>query len=312
MSKTNSNNRRSMRLHLDRMPADEVELLLTQYMESYQTEPHISEVHGSYLPCKFKVLDILEDLRELIFPGFHCREDLSGETLANYTRDLLERVSTELMFQMKLAYITSGLTEEESASNATKASNLLFSQIPEIRRVLAKDVEAAYEGDPAAQSYREIIMAYPGLYAICVYRLAHALHELEVPLLPRIMTEQAHVKTGIDIHPGAKIAESFFIDHGTGIVIGETAEIGCGVKIYQGVTLGALSTRGGQRLSGKKRHPTIEDDVTIYSGASILGGETVIGRGATIGGNVFLTESVDPDVTVTIPQPDLSIRKHGD
>lgn len=311
MTTKRSEQERALPLQAEPLEADKLETLLQDYMESYESEQHIHEVHGSHLPCKSKVLDILEDLRELIFPGYFCREDLSGETLAKYTTDLLTRVSGDLTLQIKLAYWISGTSEEESLLEATKATHHLLSQIPSIRRILTTDVEAAFKGDPAAKSYREIIMSYPGLYAISVYRLAHALYELGVPLLPRIMTEQAHVKTGIDIHPGAKIAGSFFIDHGTGIVIGETSVIGSGVKIYQGVTLGALSTRGGQRLAGVKRHPTIEDEVTIYSGASILGGETVIGKGATIGGNVFLTASVDPGMTVTIPRPDLSFRKHS-
>ena len=178
-------------------------------------------------------------------------------------------------------------------------------KIPEIREFLATDVDAVFDGDPAAESADEIIFAYPGLYAITIFRFAHVLYQLKVPVIPRIMTEIAHSKTGIDINPGATIGKYFMIDHGTGIVIGETTEIGEHVKVYQGVTLGALSTSGGRKLFNKKRHPTIEDYVTIYSGASILGGDTVIGRGSVIGGNVFLTKSVAPDTKVSVKNQEL-------
>lgn len=181
----------------------------------------------------------------------------------------------------------------------------LRKKIPLIREYIDTDVQAAFDGDPAAFNKDEIIFSYPGLYAIMVYRIAHQLHILHVPLIPRIMTEFAHGKTGIDIHPGAEIGKYFFIDHGTGIVIGETTEIGDNVKIYQGVTLGALSTRGGQSLKSKKRHPTIQDNVTIYSGASILGGETVIGKDVVIGGNVFITKSISAGAKVSIKNQEL-------
>ena len=180
--------------------------------------------------------------------------------------------------------------------------------LPEVRRVLLTDLQATFEGDPAAKSKEEIAFSYPGIYAIFVYRIAHLLYEREVPFIPRMMTEYAHGKTGIDINPGATIGEYFFIDHGTGIVIGETTVIGNRVKIYQNVTLGALSPRKGQSLSGVKRHPTVEDDVTVYSGASILGGETVIGKGAIIGGNCFLTESVQAGAKVSAKRPELIIK----
>lgn len=179
--------------------------------------------------------------------------------------------------------------------------------IPKVREYVETDVEAGYEGDPAATSRDEVIFCYPGLYAITVNRLAHELYLLNVPLIPRIMTEHAHSKTGIDIHPGATIGKYFFIDHGTGIVVGETTEIGEHVKIYQGVTLGALSTRGGQSLRNKKRHPTIEDYVTIYSGASILGGQTVIGNNVVIGGNAFITSSVEPGTRVSVKNQELEM-----
>ena len=184
--------------------------------------------------------------------------------------------------------------------------------IPSVRAKVEKDLVAAYEGDPAATGYDEIVLAYPGLYAITVYRLAHELYRLGVPLIPRMMTEMAHSTTGIDIHPGATIGSHFFIDHGTGIVIGQTTVSGDHVKIYQGVTLGGLSTRGGQSLSGVKRHPTIEDRVTIYAGATILGGETVIGSGCVIGANAFITSSIPSNTTVTMKSPELLLRSRGE
>ena len=183
-----------------------------------------------------------------------------------------------------------------------------FGALPQVRAMVQTDLQAAYDGDPAATGMAEIIFAYPGLFAITVYRLAHVLYTLNVPMLPRIMTEHAHSITGIDLHPGATVGEYFFIDHGTGIVVGETTVIGKNVKIYQGVTLGGLSTRGGQSLRGKRRHPTIEDNVTIYANASILGGDTVIGRDCVIGANSFITQSVPPCTTVTIKNQELQLK----
>ena len=187
-----------------------------------------------------------------------------------------------------------------------------FQEIPAVRVTVQTDLQAAYDGDPAATGMAEIIFAYPGLFAITVYRLAHVLYTLNVPMLPRIMTEHAHSVTGIDIHPGATIGPYFFIDHGTGIVVGETTVIGSNVKIYQGVTLGGLSTRGGQSLRGKRRHPTIEDHVTIYANATILGGDTVIGRGCVIGANSFLTQSVPPCTTVTLKNQEMQMKPRPD
>ncbi|MBR3638152.1 MAG: serine acetyltransferase, partial [Lachnospiraceae bacterium] len=203
------------------------------------------------------------------------------------------------------------MTEDEKAEESYRICTEFFKRIPDIREKVESDLLAAFDGDPAASCYEEIILAYPGLMAITVYRMAHELYLLKVPVLPRLMTEYAHSETGIDIHPGATIDKSFFIDHGTGIVVGETSIIGKNVKIYQGVTIGALSTRGGQKLSGKKRHPTIEDNVTIYSGASILGGETVIGENSIIGGNTFITSSVPANTRVSIKNPEMEYRTGG-
>ena len=202
-----------------------------------------------------------------------------------------------------------GGVELPGGATPTDTTEAFLARLPEVRGHLAEDVEAAFEGDPAAKSYAEIVAAYPALRAIATYRFAHELQLLGVPLLPRIMTEDAHSQTGIDIHPGAKIGRRFFIDHGTGVVIGETCEIGDRVVIYQGVTLGALAPRKGQVLRGVKRHPTIEDEVTIYAGATILGGETVIGRGSVIGGNVWITSSIPACSKVLIEPPRLQLRR---
>jgi serine O-acetyltransferase len=193
-------------------------------------------------------------------------------------------------------------------ADPSQVVDAFLQKLPEVRRILETDAQAAYEGDPAATSRMEVVMAYPGMYAVTVQRLAHELYRLRVPIIPRVMSELAHSKTGIDIHPGATIGERFFIDHGTGVVIGETTVIGSNVKIYQGVTLGALSPRKGQSLAGVKRHPTVCDNVTIYSGASILGGDTVIGEGAIIGGNSFITESVGENMRVSVKKPELIIK----
>ena len=199
-------------------------------------------------------------------------------------------------------------TSDEIDEKAEELTNMFLSKIPDVQELLMKDVDATMAGDPAANNKTEVILAYPGLYAIFVYRYAHILYELKVPVLPRIMSEYAHGQTGIDINPGATIGEYFFIDHGTGIVIGETSIIGNGVRIYQGVTIGALSTRKGQALSGIKRHPTIEDNVIIYANATILGGDTVVGKNATVAGNTFVTESIPEDAKVSAMMPELKVR----
>jgi serine O-acetyltransferase len=257
------------------------------------------------------VLDMVAKFRELLFPGYYTREKLDPVNL-RYT---LGRTVTEL-YDLLAEQVTHTIRHDclrydqpcsECDERGQTIALKVMESIPEIRRVLATDVQAAYEGDPAAKSHDEIIFSYPGIYALSIYRVAHKLFELGVPLLPRSMTEHAHSVSGIDIHPGATIGERFVIDHGTGVVIGETTEIGRDVRIYQGVTLGALSLpRGaGEKLRGRKRHPTIEDDVIIYSGATILGGETRIGTRSVIGGNVWITQSVPADTTVMLEEPRL-------
>ncbi|MBQ7606074.1 MAG: serine acetyltransferase [Firmicutes bacterium] len=250
------------------------------------------------------IIDMVCKLRRILFPGYfrdksyrlysisHNLSALIGDVIYN----LNKQICIALRFNPK--YENADETEIEAA--AQRISLDFFRKIPSIRQALELDLDAAYDGDPAASSKEEIVFAYPGLTAITISRLAHELYLLGVPLIPRIMTEYAHSLTGIDIHPGASLGRYFFIDHGTGIVIGETTEIGDNVKIYQGVTLGALSTRGGQSLRGKKRHPTIEDNVTIYSGASVFGGETVIGEGTIIGSNAFIVSSVAPGSRVCV------------
>ena len=226
-------------------------------------------------------------------------------TVSMLLEDVLYNLTKQISLVWKHLEGKSGITPEQAWEEAQEIALTFFEQIPMIRECIETDVEAAYEGDPAAFNKDEIIFSYPGFYAIIVHRIAHVLHKLGVPMIPRIMSEYAHTITGVDIHPGATIGKYFFIDHGTGIVIGETTTIGDHVKIYQGVTLGGLSTRGGQALKNKKRHPTIEDNVTIYSNASILGGETVIGHDVVVGGNVFITSSIPAGARVSLKNQEL-------
>lgn len=256
------------------------------------------------------IVDILQKLLRIVFPGYYVDRTYRiynvRTSIATATEDvaynLVRQVSLALRFDPKLQ----GGTEEEFSQRAQDITSDFLMAIPRIREYLNTDIEALYDGDPAATNIDEIIITYPGLYAIFVHRFAHELYSHGVPVLPRIMSEHAHSLTGIDINPGATIGKYFFIDHGTGIVVGETTVIGDHVKLYQGVTLGALSTRDGHLLSSVKRHPTIEDNVTIYSGASILGGNTVIGKNSVIGGNVFLTRSVPEDTKVHVQNQELT------
>lgn len=250
------------------------------------------------LPSRKAVVDILKDLRSLMFPAYYGDATLMTLAPEDYTALLLDRISEALTAQLTLA-LPEG--EEHRAQEITEQ---FISVLPQVQEMLFKDVDATYDGDPAAQSRSEIIFAYPGLYAIFVYRVAHQLYQMNVPMIPRIMSEYAHSRTGIDINPGATIGSYFFIDHGTGIVVGETTVIGDHVKLYQGVTLGAKSPRAGHSSLPGKRHPTVEDNVTIYSGASILGGETVIGENTVVGGNAFLTDTVDANTRVVIHAPE--------
>jgi serine O-acetyltransferase len=279
--------------------------------------PHLQHLNRVYLPSRDEIIKAIDGLRQLIFPGYFGKQGLTtanvpfrlGELVIELADILYEQVRCCLRYREQIPG-TNGDNEkcEFCDREAARIVHAFFDRIPAVRDLLADDVQAAFDGDPAAKSTDETIFCYPGLYAISVQRLAHELYKMDVPLLPRIMTEHAHGLTGIDIHPGAQLGRRFFIDHGTGVVIGETTVIGANVKLYQGVTLGALAPGFGQLLRGHKRHPTIEDDVTIYSNATILGGDTVIGQGATIGGNVFLVGSVPPLNQVSAEPPQLRFK----
>ncbi len=286
-------------------------------VKSIGSEPRLQHLNRVYLPNRDVIIDCITRLRELIFAGYFGNQGLTshnlpyraGELVIELCDALFEQVRFCLRYRASIPGQNDGDAQcEECDHEAARIVATFFDRIPAVRDLLALDVQAAFDSDPAAQSTDETIFCYPGLFAIFVQRCAHEFYKLDVPLLPRIMTEHAHALTGIDIHPGAKLGRSFFIDHGTGVVIGETTEIGANVKIYQGVTLGAVAPQYGQQLRGQKRHPTIEDDVTIYAGATILGGETVIGKGALIGGNVFITSSVPPLNRVTAEPPKLRYR----
>lgn len=290
--------------------------LVDRIVESYHADPSMGHLDATFLPSRAKAIQIIELLRRLIFPGFFDEQRLTSHTIQYHVSELLRQVHDQLYEQIRQALryelnrVHGGRRGDdckECDPQAQRITNDFLARIPDIRRRLSLDVRVTFEGDPAAINNDETIFCYPGIDAIFTHRVAHEMWTLGVPLLPRIMSEYAHNQTGIDIHPGATIGESFFLDHGTGVVIGETTVIGDRVKIYQGVTLGALSTKGGQAWSGRKRHPTIEDDVTLYGGAIILGGDTVIGQGSTIGGSVFLTKSVPPDHTVSMKLSDLKI-----
>ena len=257
---------------------------------------------GENLPSWESIATIVQGLEELIFPGFRENQEFNYGNLRLITTEKVNRLARELIREIKksLAFSVRRGTLSCGHGGCHAAAELIvesfFEELPEIRRILSLDMEANFRGDPAAKSVEEVILSYPGFQAITVHRLAHYFWNAQVPLIPRMMSEMLHGRTGIDIHPGAQIGGSFFIDHGTGVVIGETSVIGKNVKIYQGVTLGALSVK--KEAADKKRHPTIEDDVTIYSNATILGGNTVVGTGSTIGGNVWITESVPPYTVV--------------
>lgn len=281
----------------------QIEGIVDSILEDYLQGRDIDRIEPFRHPDKDVVIDIIDKLRRIVFPGYFLEKTYRIYNAKHNLSMLIEDVMFNLNQQIALV-----LRDAEKSQEICLA---FFRSIPKVRALVQTDLQAAYEGDPAASGKEEIVYSYPGLFAITVYRLAHVLQELGVPMIPRIMTEYAHSVTGIDIHPGATIGQHFFIDHGTGIVVGETTVIGNGVKIYQGVTLGALSTRGGQSLRGKRRHPTIEDNVTIYAGASILGGDTVIGRDSVIGSNAFITGSVAPNTTVTIKNQELQMRSRN-
>lgn len=294
-------------------PKHQLPLITEKIVATYgQHEVPLQHLETNPLPSRENMVQMVEILQQIIFPGYFGKKGLDYHSIKYHVGDSLETVYELLVSEIyrgirhgcKLSESECSHCEEIAASQAIG----FLDRIPDFRHALGADVKAAYEGDPASKGYDEVIFSYPCIFAIMVYRIAHELHKQGIPLLPRMMTEFAHSNTGIDIHPGAKIGSCFFIDHGTGVVIGETTVIGQNVKLYQGVTLGALSfpkDETGRLIRGLKRHPTIEDDVVIYAGATILGGDTVIGKGSVIGGNVWLTRSVPPRTKVLIAEPQL-------
>lgn len=293
----------------------EIEGIVNTLFQDYENGRTIDKISLYNKPDKNEVRELTRELLQIVFPGYFRDRSFKVYNPKNSFAVLIEDAFYHLNKQVLLALDFCMLTKKYSAEEKEKESYCIckefFAKIPAIREYIDCDLQAAFDGDPAAGCKEEIILAYPGLMASSINRIAHELYLLQVPVLPRIMTEYAHSETGIDIHPGATIGKYFFIDHGTGVVVGETSVIGDNVKLYQGVTIGALSTRGGQKLSGIKRHPTIEDNVTIYAGASVLGGETVIGKNAVIGGNAFITSSIPANTRVSIKNQELEY-KNGD
>ena len=291
---------------------------ITDAIVASYAESRAAHLGHRQLPSRDAAADILDDFLDILFPGIWRRQNLHMGNVEYHVGDVLDGLHDKLVVQVSRALRheegclpeqeRAGIDWEEAAQQKTIA---LLRRLPEVRAVLEQDVRAAFEGDPAAKSYHEVIFCYPGLEAVAIHRIAHELHLQGVPLVPRMMTEYAHSKTGIDLHPGARIGPGFFIDHGTGVVIGETCDIGRNVKLYQGVTLGALSfprDSTGQIIRDQKRHPTLEDEVVVYANATILGGDTVVGHHAIIGSNVWLTQSVPPNTAVLLEKPNLRFR----
>jgi len=297
-----------------RQDRDRIPEIVDSLVGTCSRDDCFDHVDSEPIPSRGEMIEIVHELQKILFPGYFIDSELDRVNLQYYlgqeTTTLFERLSHQITLCIRHECIRHQLPCTHCEDRGREEALQFLQELPSLRMLLGKDVRAAYEGDPAAKSYDEIIFCYPGLLAVVVYRIAHQLHKRGVPLMPRIVSEYVHGLTGIDIHPGASIGESFFIDHGVGVVIGETTEIGDRVRLYQGVTLGALSLpkEEVERLRGKKRHPTIEDDVVIYSGATILGGDTIIGARSVIGGNVWLTESIPPDTRVFIKKPELVLK----
>ncbi|MBI4475419.1 MAG: serine acetyltransferase [Acidobacteria bacterium] len=294
---------------------DQIRQITREVLDTFGAlRPKLEHLAPTPLPDKASVITILDDLLEVVYPGYFGRKYVENANIEYHIGDLIDsiyaRLTLEIYRSVRAECENKSAICEHCHEIAEEQALVLLRKVADLRRRLSEDVQAAYDGDPAAKSIDEVIFSYPAIFAITIYRIAHELNLQKIPLLPRIMTEHAHSITGIDIHPGATIGSGFFIDHGTGVVIGETTEIGNRVKLYQGVTLGALSfamDEEGRMIRGKKRHPTIHDDVVIYAGATILGGNTVIGRGSVIGGNVWLTRSVPAYTRVIISEPELVI-----
>jgi len=294
-----------------KLTAKKIQNLACKLLETYRADSGINFIDVSNLPVRDKILEVLDKLTELLFPGYTGKRTVTKANVSFIVGDIISQVAAELSDQIERALrYQCKIRKCENCDCRTMAENVtqhLLAKLPKIKELLKGDVGAAFNGDPAAKSYEEIVISYPCIIAIATYRIAHELYLAQVPLIPRIMGECAHSKTGIDIHPGARIGKNFFIDHGTGVVIGETTIIGNNVKIYQGATLGAMSfpkDERGRIIKGRKRHPTIEDNVTIYAEATILG-DVTIGKGAVIGGNVWIKQSVPPSMTVTAANADL-------
>lgn len=300
---------------MNELEFNEVEQVVEIVMDDYNKKREIDGMTMFHQPDQDKVVEIVNKLLRIFFPGFYRDEVYKifnmRHTLAALVEDVMFNLQKQITIALKNEPSYAQSSENDVRKKAKEITIAFMKQVPRMREYIDTDLDAMFDGDPAANSKNEIILCYPGLLASTIHRIAHVLWELEVPLIPRMMTEYAHSKTGIDIHPGATIGKYFFIDHGTGIVVGSTTTIGEHVKLYQGVTLGALSTSAGQSLHGVKRHPTIEDNVTIYSGASVLGGQTVIGHGSVIGSNAFVTSSIKPDSRVTIQNQELHQSSEG-
>jgi serine O-acetyltransferase len=304
----------------EKWPETGLPKLVDDVIGSYETIGGMDHLEGRDLPSKKVVIEVLEDLITVLFPGYLGKEDITKANIKYFLGTTLASVYTRLTSEVEksLKYICRKITEcprDVCLKRAQVVVKELLEEIPEVREVLSGDIEAAYSGDPAAVSTEEVILSYPCVLAITTYRIAHELYLRGIPLIPRIMSEHVHSLTGIDIHPGAKIGKNFFIDHGTGVVIGETTEIGDNVKLYQGVTLGALSfpkDEKGQIIRGIKRHPTIGNNVVIYSGATLLGADAIIGDNVVIGGNVWITSPVAPGTKITIARPELNYKKENE
>lgn len=285
--------------------------VVREILEDYKSGRAIDRIATEREPDRDVIVRMIHELFQVLYPGYYHDPERTQRIfnidayISNIVDDVIINLQEQIEVALRYTHEFHDRPEEETHEEAERIAIAFMHRIPHVRALLDTDIDAILEGDPAAYSKSEIILSYPGLYAVTVFRLAHELYELKVPMLPRIMTEHAHSKTGVDIHPGATIGKYFMIDHATGIVVGETTIIGDHVKVYQGVTIGALSTRAGHGLQGVKRHPTIEDNVTIYSGASILGGETVIGHDVVIGGNCFITSSVAANSRVNVKNQEM-------
>ncbi|UCD27358.1 MAG: serine acetyltransferase [Planctomycetota bacterium] len=302
---------------------DHLPQLVEKIIDSYNSDPRTRHINRAYMPSRSEIIEIIHLLLELAFPGFFGRQNLNqhnvnfhvGEMLPKIGEKLYEQIYQELCYQQENGNGRKNQNQQGQSSCEEKARQItleFLERIPDIRKLLATDVQAAYDGDPAARNTDEVILAYPGVLAVSIYRFAHELHKMNVPLVARIMTEWAHTATGVDIHPGATIGSHFFIDHATGVVVGETTDIGDYVKLYQGVTLGAMSfpkDERGRLIRGYKRHPTVENNVTIYANATVLGGETKLGEGSVVNGSVFLTAGIPANATVSMKAPELKVRK---